>query len=214
MTRKYVWRSSTLLLLLLYAAGVTLATVSSIDMISGISPETTSTSDTGASSRSAGSKSSSSHSTSTASTLPPTTTYPPLIPDNWSNMTLEFFIYFVSIAGGLGVIVFIIVMVMCCRDYKLLDTDDDSDSESVRSSTPIPSEDSDHPNDTTSQTEHSWDVESVTHTPQENVSPQRPRRRPGSQRHHRSRSRSRRTSAADSDDEEVADGHEFWGNSF
>ncbi|CBZ28717.1 hypothetical protein, unknown function [Leishmania mexicana MHOM/GT/2001/U1103] len=60
---------------------------------------------------------------------------PPLEDDAWANITLKFFIIFVSACAGAGVVSFIIILCAYCREYKLLETSDDSDTESVCSRT-------------------------------------------------------------------------------
>ncbi|KPA83014.1 hypothetical protein ABB37_02744 [Leptomonas pyrrhocoris] len=147
-------------------------------------------------------------------------------------MSLEFFTIFVSISGGAGVIAFVIVVALCCREYKLLETDDDdSESDSVYSdSGASPASNSgegpDYPNDAVSQTERSWDAESNNSFPEENESHdsfRQHRHRHHRHRHrhhhrhgrHRSRSRSCGVSTPNSaEEEDAAVTDEFWNGSY
>ncbi|CAC9511866.1 hypothetical protein, unknown function [Leishmania infantum JPCM5] len=65
----------------------------------------------------------------------PPSNKPPLDDDEWANVTLKFFIIFVSVCAGAGVVAFIVILCAYCREYKLLETSDDSDTESVCSRT-------------------------------------------------------------------------------
>ncbi|CAM40192.2 hypothetical protein, unknown function [Leishmania braziliensis MHOM/BR/75/M2904] len=69
---------------------------------------------------------------------PPTpTSKSPLVDDVWPNVTLRFFIIFMSVCAGAGVAALITILCAYCREYKLLETSDDSDTESVCSCTNI-----------------------------------------------------------------------------
>ncbi|AYU80835.1 hypothetical protein, unknown function [Leishmania donovani] len=65
----------------------------------------------------------------------PPSNKPLLDDDEWANVTLKFFIIFVSVCAGAGVVAFIVILCAYCREYKLLETSDDSDTESVCSRT-------------------------------------------------------------------------------
>ncbi|KAK7200639.1 hypothetical protein NESM_000120100 [Novymonas esmeraldas] len=68
---------------------------------------------------------------------PPATVPParaPLVDAKWTNITLQFFIIFVSVSGGVGLVALVVILCAYCRRYKLLDTSDDSDTESLCSS--------------------------------------------------------------------------------
>ncbi|CAG9578166.1 hypothetical protein LMJF_30_0390 [Leishmania major strain Friedlin] len=65
----------------------------------------------------------------------PPSNKPPLDADEWVNITLKFFIIFVSVCAGVAVVAFSAILCAYCREYKLLETSDDSDTESVSSHT-------------------------------------------------------------------------------
>ncbi|KAG5497807.1 hypothetical protein GH5_02597 [Leishmania sp. Ghana 2012 LV757] len=56
-----------------------------------------------------------------------------LMDDKSASVTMGFFISFMSVCAGSGLVALIVVLCAYCREYKLLETSSDSDTESVHS---------------------------------------------------------------------------------
>ncbi|KAG5472640.1 hypothetical protein LSCM4_01960 [Leishmania orientalis] len=56
-----------------------------------------------------------------------------LMDDKSASVTMRFFISFMSVCAGSGLVALIVVLCAYCREYKLLETSSDSDTESVHS---------------------------------------------------------------------------------
>ncbi|KAG5498549.1 hypothetical protein JKF63_02835 [Porcisia hertigi] len=66
---------------------------------------------------------------------PPPSSKSPFIDYKWSNVTLEFFVIFISVSVGVGLVALVVILCAYCRENKLLEASDDSSSEGVYSRT-------------------------------------------------------------------------------
>ncbi|KAG5472260.1 hypothetical protein LSCM1_03659 [Leishmania martiniquensis] len=54
-----------------------------------------------------------------------------LLDDKWANVTLDFLMIFMSVCAVFGMVALIVILCAYCREYKLMETSSDSDTESV-----------------------------------------------------------------------------------